>query len=325
MIYLGVDGGGTKTAFALVSLQGKILAYFTAGTSHPDQIGVTRVQDALRAGVIEVCNQAGISPDRIAFSFWGLPGFGENLAHVPVFEEIVRSILGTNNFLCGNDVEAGWAGSLACQPGIHLVAGTGAIGFGKDPDGNTARSSGWSELFGDEGSAHWLATNLLGLFSKQSDHRLPRTPLYELVKEALGLDRDLDLMSKLDILSQRDEMAKLAVIVHKAALAGDGNAVSLFKEAAREHSLTVKAIIRQLNFAQDRPIQVSYSGGVFKSGEFILEPLSAYLAPMNAVLVKPRLTPIMGACLYAMILDCQARDEEIIHRLQEEEKVYMRN
>ncbi len=320
VFYLGVDGGGTKTAFALVSPDGTIAAYAAKGTSHPDQIGMDGVRETLSAGVGDVCSQAGIKPQDIKYSFWGLPGLGENQEHVPLFEKIVNDILTTDNFRCGNDVEAGWAGSLACQPGVHLVAGTGAIGYGKDQSGSTARSSGWGELFGDEGSAYWLAVRLLGLFSKQSDYRLPRSPLYGLVKEALNLTHDLDLFGMRDFLTKRDEVAKLAVIVHEAAQAGDENAVALFKDAAFEHSLTVKAIISQLNFADDEPISVSYSGGVFKSGEFILAPLREYLTPMNAELVQPKLTPTAGACLYAMVLDGQEVGDSFLEKLQAEER-----
>lgn len=319
MFYLGVDGGGTKTAFALISQDGRILAHTTAGTSHPDQIGMEQVRVTLQQGVNEVCSQAGISVSDITFSFWGLPGFGENLAHVPQLENMAEEILQSKNFRCGNDVEAGWAGSLACQPGVHLVAGTGAIGYGVDRKGNTARSSGWSEIFGDEGSAHWLGKHLLELFSKQSDYRLERTPLYELVRDKLELERDLDLMAIIGDLSKRDEIAKLAVVVYEAAQRDDEQAIALFKEAAFEHSLTVKAIIQQLDFPADQPIPVSYSGGVFKSGDFILKPLQDYLTPHGATLVQPTLSPVVGACLYALVLSGEEASEKIVKQLQEAE------
>jgi len=317
MPFLGVDGGGTKTAFALISQTGELLASAVMGPSHPDQIGMDGVRNTLQAGVEAVCKEAGISIKDITYSFWGLPGFGENLDYVPQFQDAVADILQSTRYRCGNDVEAGWAGSLACQPGVHLVAGTGAIGFGVDHKGNTARSSGWSELFGDEGSAYWLGRHLLGLFSKQSDHRLPRTPLYDIVRSSLGLERDLDLLARMDQWSKRDEVASLALLVFEAARQGDVNALALYREAAMEHSLTVKAIIDQLEFSSHEPISVSYSGGVFKSGAYILEPLQEYLAPLNATLVEPKLSPVMGACLYAMVLNGHEVTDSLVKQLQQ--------
>jgi N-acetylglucosamine kinase-like BadF-type ATPase len=320
MPFLGVDGGGTKTAFALISKEGDLLASAVMGPSHPDQIVMDGVHQTLQAGVAAVCSQAGISTSAISFSFWGLPGFGENLDHIPGFERAVADILQHNNFRLGNDVEAGWAGSLACRPGVHLVAGTGAIGFGADHKGNTARCSGWSELFGDEGSAYWLGRHLLGLFSKQSDGRLPKSPLYHIVKQKLGLERDLDLLARMDLLSKRDEVAGLAVLVYEAAEQGDENAAALYREAAFEHSLTVKSIIQQLEFPPDELISVSYSGGVFKSGDYVLAPLREYLNPLNAALVQPKLSPVTGACLYAMVLAGNSVDDQLVERLQAAEK-----
>lgn len=70
-----------------------------------------------------------------------------------VLNSIVGKALSSSNYKCGNDSQAAWAGSLACQPGVNIVAGTGAIGFGVDANGNMARASGWGPFCGDEGSA----------------------------------------------------------------------------------------------------------------------------------------------------------------------------
>lgn len=320
VVFLGVDGGGTKTSFALVSGDGKLLAATTRGPSHPDQVGMEGVAQTLTQGVHSICAAAGIAASQIRFGYWGLPGYGENLEHIPQLHAIIENIMGKQNYRCGNDVEAGWAGSLAGEPGVHIVAGTGAIGFGVDPKGQTARASGWGELFGDEGSAYWLGRRLLELFGKQSDGRMPKTQLYELVKAARGLTRDLDLLTQTETLYQRRELAKLAQVVYQAAVEGDPHALDLFREAAYEHSLIAKAIIHQLEFPPGFTVPVSYSGGVFRAGRFVLDPLAEYLQPLGAVLVEPKLGPLMGACLYAMKLSGTEISSALVQRLQEAEK-----
>ena len=77
-------------------------------------------------------------------------------------------------------------GSLACRAGINLVAGTGAIGFGKDSFGKTARSAGWGYFCGDEGSAYWLGKQLISIFGKEADGRKAKTPLYDIVRHLPG-------------------------------------------------------------------------------------------------------------------------------------------
>lgn len=323
MVYLGVDGGGTKTSFTLIDAQCRILSYITKGSCYYIQIQLAGMQKLLKDGISEVCARAGMSIREINYSFLGLPAFGEIEADIPRLESAVGEILQSDKFKCGNDVEAGWAGSLACRPGINLVAGTGAIGFGKDSFGNTARSSGWGYFCGDEGSAYWLGKQLISLFSKESDGREGKTPLYDIVRQEFNISKDFDLISVIynDLKFKREEIAKLAKLVYKAAQQGDFKALSLYEQAAFEHSLTVNSIIDQLQFPEMETVLVSYSGGVFKAGKFILEPFEKYLQADRVRLVQPLLIPAVGAALYAMTLDGKTPPEAAILELKKQEEV----
>ncbi len=57
------------------------------------------------------------------------------------------------------------------------------------------RVGGWGELFGDEGSAYWIAAQGLNAFSRMSDGRLPKGPLHALMKKRLEVSGDLDVVS----------------------------------------------------------------------------------------------------------------------------------
>lgn len=321
MFYLGVDGGGTKTEFVLLDDGGRIRARTVKPASNYVQVGLEKAAGVFAAGIAEVCSLANTENRDIAYSFLGVPAFGEVERDVPVLIEMVRGILQTDRFRCGNDVEAAWAGSLACRPGISLVAGTGAIGFGKDPAGNTARAGGWGHFYGDEGSANWLGKQLISLFSKEADGREPRTPLYEIVRSHFGLQRDLDLLSILldQVRFERDAVAKLALLVYEAAQQGDEKALALYEAAALEHSATVRAVLRRLSFPAGEDVLVSYSGGVFRAGEYILAPLRRSLAGEPIKLVRPILRPATGAALYAMELGGARPPAWLVEALQKQE------
>ena len=326
MYYLGVDGGGTKTAFVLINKKGEVHAYNVKKSCHYIQVGFNQFKNILKKGIEELCKEANCSVVDIDYSFLGLPGFGENQDDIPVLEGYVEEILKTKNFRCGNDVEAGWAGSLACEPGINIVGGTGAIGFGKDSYDDTARASGWGYYCGDEGSAHWLGKKLISLFGKEADGRLEKTPIYQIVRDEFNLKRDLDFITvvydKLEM--KRDKIASIAPLLYKAAKQGDQQAIDLYKEAAYEHSLTVKAIINKLEFRLDKENLISYSGGVFKAGKYVLEPFIDYL-PDNTKLIEPRLLPVTGAALFALELHNKQKGEKdknydsVINKLKDEE------
>ena len=324
MHYLGVDGGGTKTAFLLINQKGEILSYLTTETCHYIQVGMDNFKKVIKKGIKESCINAGIDLSEINYTFFGIPGFGENDKDTVIIRKHLSDIMSESKFKCGNDVEAGWAGSLACQPGINVVAGTGAIGFAKDQKHNSARASGWGYFCGDEGSAYWLGKKVISLFTKEADKRLEKTEIYNIVKEKFDLKRDFDLIEILynDLELKRNKIASLAKLLYKAAQAGDKKAVKLYKQAAYEHSLIVKALIKKLNFTRAKKIPVSYSGGVFKAGYFILEPLKEYIKEENVKLIEPILKPVTGAALYAKMLanNLEKPDRKTIDKLKKEEK-----
>ena len=57
-MYLGVDGGGTKTAFCLLHEDGHIAAQALAPSCHYFKEGIGLVSRVLREGVDEVCKEA---------------------------------------------------------------------------------------------------------------------------------------------------------------------------------------------------------------------------------------------------------------------------
>lgn len=315
MFFLGVDGGGTKTSFTVALKTGHVVAETTTGTCDLTQVTREQVFSTFKNALDCLNQRVPFDPRSLTYSIWGLSGFGENVAHSELVQELITTIVGSQNYLCVNDAEVGWAGSLACRPGIHLVAGTGAIGFGKNSKGITARASGWSQVFGDEGSAYWLGRELLQVFSKQADGRLPKTSLYDLLRQTFGLVRDLDLIELVFSQSNRASIAQIASLGYEAALLGDPSAKELYERGAYEHSLTIKALIRELDFSELEVIPVSYNGGVFKAGEFILKPLRGFLEDSNVDLQKPILSPARGACLLAIDKSGTPWDDSIVKTL----------
>lgn len=326
MVFLGVDGGGTKTAFMLINAEGEILSTVVKGTCHFMQVGLAGMRQVLNEGLTAVLTGAGLDRTAITYSFWGLPGYGDEFEDVSTLEQMIGEIIQSDRYRCGNDVEAGWAGSLACRPGVHLVGGTGSIGYGKDRMGNSARVGGWGYFCGDEGSAYWLGKQLLSEFGKQADGRKTKTPLYCIVREKFGITSDFQLINIIHhhLKMEREHIAQLALLLFEAALAGDQRALAIYKAAADEYALLVKALIGKLNFTEEDEILVSYSGGVFKAGEILLKPLSEFLnqEKQPVKLTPPRLKPVTGAALYALFLKEGQINDQVLNRLQQAESQF---
>jgi len=233
--------------------------------------------------------------------FFGLPAYGEDAVIDPQLEAHCARLLGHDRYSCGNDMICGWAGSLACEDGINLVAGTGSIGYG-ERGGKAARAGGWGEVFSDEGSAYWIAIQGLNSFSRMSDGRLPKGPLHDIVRERLGLKDDLDLCAVVmgEQGLERDQIAGLAPIVAEAVAAGDEAAIRIHERAAEELAAIAEALRTELEFEAGESVPLSWSGGVLANDASVRGRLEAKLsAKANYRFADPLHSPAYGAALYA--------------------------
>jgi len=317
--YLGVDGGGSKTAFLLIDESGRVLASHTEGPAYYLEVGWDALRSMLARGIGATLERASLSIASVEFAFLGLPSYGEDSHLLAQLDGLPSPPLASGRYRCGNDAACGWAGALACEDGINLVAGTGSIGYG-EYDGRAARAGGWGELFSDEGSAYWIAREALSLFSRMSDGRAPRGPWYEMAQQHYGLKSDLDLCAAIygDGHSGRSHVATLAPLVSRAATAGDAQAAALFHRAACELSRIVDAVYDQLKIPAHADVPVSYSGGMFNERQLLLEPFLANLSKNTRTYraVPPRLPPVAGAALYAAHLGGASLGAQAVRALE---------
>jgi N-acetylglucosamine kinase-like BadF-type ATPase len=315
-LFLGVDGGGTKTHFVLIDGDGNLAASHAGPTSDHLQIGIDGLRDVLAEGLAALFGQAGIAGSTIAHAFFGLPAHGEDSVAQVRLDALPEPLLGHRRYRCGNDMVCAWAGSLGGGDGINIVAGTGSIGYG-ERRGTCARAGGWGEVFGDEGSAYWIAVQGLNIFSRMSDGRLPRGPLHGIFREALGLSADLDACAKVMRDHARGSVAALSQLVARAAHDGDTLAIRIFDDAARELAAVVEAVRRALEYEPEEPVPFSYSGGVFNAGALILRPLERHLERLCPTyhLKAPFVPPSLGAAIYAAKLAGEPLSVSAMQRL----------
>jgi N-acetylglucosamine kinase-like BadF-type ATPase len=322
-IYLGVDGGGTNTALCLISEDGDVLALLDAPSCYylgaGSREGVSLVTRVLAEAVPALCTAAGTAPSQIAFSFFGLPTYGEVSADLPLLDAAPHSALGHARYRCDNDMVCGWAGSLALEDGINVISGTGSMTYGQRAE-RAVRVGGWGELFGDEGSGYWIAVRGLQAFSRMSDGRLPAGPLLDVLREHLDLRFDLDVV---DVVlnrwrGSRRDIAALSRQVVEAARRGDTVAAQVLTDAAAELVLIIETTCRRLGFAAKETVPVSYSGGVLSAPE-ILSRFEQQLTGPDARydLRTPRFRPVIGAALYAAKLAGAPLATTALERLQE--------
>ncbi len=299
--YIGIDGGGTKTAVAIGKDDGVVLNSIKKTGSSYKQIGIDGVIKLISECVQEITQSVNASMEDCAGCCIGLPCFGEAPdADIELTKKLKEALSPIPVYIV-NDAVVGWAGSLECSEGIHLVAGTGAVSYARTDDGREARSNGWSEFFSDEGSCYWVGKQAMSLFAKEADGRKPKGALYEIVTKELGLSADVEFIDLVEQLyaPHREKVASFQLFAEKAALAGDTEAKKLYLEAAEHLADSAYGIIKQLGW-ENRTVTVSYYGGLFKAGDLILAPLRERLNAINCTMAPPKRTAVEGALLLSI-------------------------
>ena len=302
MYYLAVDAGGTKAAYAICDANGRVQALCECSGLTPPDMERPQIIDALENGIARASQQAGISRDEIAAAVIGMPCFGESDAgDKKIIASCEQAFIGIEHSVV-NDAEVAWAGSFAMQPGINIVCGTGTIAFGRDKFGNAARCGGWSYHFSDEGSGYWLGKRLLHLFCKQADGRLPRSHVYDIVRERMGLNNDFEVIdiAERDYIPVRAQVASLQRWLLDAAKLGDSSALEAYRDAASEIAMCIKGIGAKLQF--DGSLKISYSGGIFNVGAPLMAPLKSILPAPDYEWMTPLAPPWAGGLMMAMSL-----------------------
>jgi len=290
---IGIDAGGTKTVGLLADEDGNISTKARGGGANLVVHGELAVEKVLYQ-IIEDLE----APGPIAAICLGMAGVDR-----PEEKELMHGLmrrLGMRQTV--HIVPDALVALVAGAPegvGIVVVAGTGSIAYGVDPDGNTARSGGWGYLLGDEGSAFWLGHAAVRQGIRALDGRGPATTLFERISEKLDLAVPDGLVKWFyDQELSRHRVADLASIVEEAANEGDDTASSLLDQAAQHLARAGRSVARQLDF-QD-PFPMVQAGGVFKACPSLHRRLEAILDLPQARPVRLDGEPARGAITLAL-------------------------
>ena len=297
--FVGVDGGGTKTDFAVSGPDGVPGAMRRRTGCSYQSIGMDAAVALVADGVRESLAAVDAMLADCAGCCVGMPCYGEHAENDRLLVEKLTAALAPAPVYVANDAEVGWAGALECREGIHLVAGTGSIAFGRGSDGKTARCGGWTEFFGDEGSCYWVGREAMSLFTKEADGRAPRGVLYDIMRHELDFTEDFRFVDEVLRDLSRERVAGFQRCALQAAEEGDQAAAVLYEMAADELTLMVAALKNKLNLSSSK-IPVSYSGGLFHAGELVLRPLREKVAALGCALQKPKRSAVEGALILAI-------------------------
>lgn len=120
--FIGVDGGGSKTAFALSYADGiPITQTESIGCSY-QSVGLERAADIIADGIKKCSAQAGEPLENCAYCCIGIPCWGENAESDSALYELLKQKLPGVPIKAVNDVEVAWAGAVGIILPLALTA-----------------------------------------------------------------------------------------------------------------------------------------------------------------------------------------------------------
>lgn len=300
-LYLGVDGGGTKTHAVLIDEEQTMLGEGFTGAGNPLRVGVENAIKNILSAIEKALDAAGRSKIDIVSTQIGLAGVRrEDLRYL--IRNRFRETLRIRKVEVTTDAEIALYAATEGKEGLVIIAGTGSVCMGRNAKGEIASAGGWGPLAGDEGGGAGISRRALQAIAKSSDGRGTPTKLADYAVDYFRAGR-LEDLSVAIYAPQVDNarIAGFAKFVSQAATEGDIVAIELLSEAGRELGLAASAVIEKLKM-QKRTFPIGKVGSVFKSEELITKPLMQKvqeIAP-KAFMSETQKTPAFAAALMAL-------------------------
>ena len=287
-LYLGVDGGGTRTRAVVAGEDLVVRGRGTAGPSNASRGSLAHVMEVIHEAIDDALEGAGVAQGDLHGICCGIAGVDASGMRDRL-QWSLEKIFGFGRIQVTTDARIALAGAAegpVDAPGIILIAGTGAIAFGRNGQGEEARAGGWGPLLGDEGSGYAIAREGLMAVVRNLDQRGPDTLLRTTVLSSEGIGTPAELLHKIHRPDGGPaEVAAFFPMVLDAARQGDPISLEIFRRAGAELGLAVATVARKLGMLE-MEVRVATVGGVFAAGPLILDPIREALesrAPGAAV------------------------------------------
>ncbi len=289
MYFLGIDGGGTKTSFALANHSGKILRTLHSDGCNPIDIGIDAAKKILQDGIYKITDGIALSS---VVMYAGIAGGSS-----PQLRLALSDFFATLGFCAydnGSDNNNIIAAGIGQRDGISIITGTGIFATAQKA-GERIRVAGWGYLLDNGGSGYNVGRDGLNAYYCALDGSGPETALTAAIEAHTGRTPQ-DLLS--DIYSGgKRKVASFAPLVYKVARTGDAVAAGIVERNMQCIAHVLETGGRQFT---ETPIPVMFAGGLSKEEGFLDAVRKHLHEPDRFALSLLPCEPVEGAVRLAM-------------------------
>lgn len=283
LLFLGIDGGGTKCKASIADSRGQLLGSGTGGPANPLH-GVARTTDSIAHAAAAALADAGLPPESMSRLVAGAGLAGVNL---PSLHRVISQWQHPfAAWYLTTDLHIACLGAHQRDEGAVIVTGTGSCGYVR-VKGTECMLGGHGFPFGDQGSGAWMGMEAIKAVLLAHDGLGPKTALTECIDRELNA-RGLAIVEAMAG-KKSSEYARLAPGVFSAAEGGDEVARTILRAGADYVSALAGKLLEY------EPPRLSIIGGM-------AERMRPWLAPdIAGQVAEPLGPPELGAVQYARL------------------------
>lgn len=298
-MYVGIDGGQTKTVGVILSAEGEILAQREIGGMPFNGELTENFLRQFRELLEQLCEKAMILKSEIKQFCGGLCGIDNEQQKVEKAAILSKALtLPKEKITLVNDaIIALWAGTNS-PAALLLQHGTAFTSAVRD-------SNGVTRLFDstDIGRIFDIRQELLILVARMIDGRKNATPLKEKLLQFFHIEDEKEFGFVIDYEIVPLEKQRATVeLIRNAWLEGDIEATQLIDSAAEDYAGMIKVMLNQCT---NEEISIVMGGGLLnRLPDSFFELCRKHIHTEKQIhFCRPALKPVLGAALYAAARD----------------------
>lgn len=285
-LFIGIDGGGTKTIFVLFNENGVVLKSIHLDETNPNSTGgIEKTFSTLETGISAIMD----NPRAVLSICAGIAGCASGNNKQKIHEFLSKKYPDQQIFVQSDimNVINSVQNLSSC---VSVICGTGSVVYAYDGT-NLNRVGGYGYLFDDTCSGFSIGRDAIHAVLAYNDGIGKPTVLKELVEERLGKD-PWSCLSDIYKLG-KPYIASFSPLVFTAYRLGDKVAEKILSNNAHELCSHINFALR--NFKVSR--QIVFAGGLLKDYDVLFDLFSSRL--FDVELIVPDMPQVYGACLSA--------------------------
>jgi len=265
--YLGIDGGGTKTSFKLVTEDDTVIKEAVLGATNPIDVGIEQTVAIIDEGIKKVA--------------WGIANISIKLyagfagCRSGYFDEILNNYfngLHLKAFDFGSDIDVAVNSAIGTDDGIAVIMGTGQAVIIQQ-NNSISHIGGLGYLFDRGGSGYDLGNDVIRSALMFEDGIGKKSITRQMILDRTG-KKTVRTSLKDFYESGKTGIASYAPIVFEAYKLGDEVATEILMQNMRHIALLIDTASKRFDAENVKAVIV---GGFTKSGDVIVPIINGML------------------------------------------------